>query len=175
MKRSAKRKCLHCAEFYLPDRRNLHQQRYCSKAACRKQSKAESQRRWLEKPENENHFRGPENSQRVTEWRIRNPGYWRKRKLAAKRPLQDLCSSQVAYNEEVVEKASRRALQDLLLTEAAVIVGLISTMTGDALQDDIATTVRALRRRGQDILSRNAALQPQKGAKSRPRRGRNVN
>ena len=54
MKRPAKRKCLDCAEFYLPDRRNLHQQRYCSKTACRKQSKAESQRRWLEKPENEN-------------------------------------------------------------------------------------------------------------------------
>ena len=81
----------------------------------------------------------------------------------------------MAHNQEVIEKASRHASQDLLLTEAAVIVGLISTMTGDALQDDIAATVRALRRRGQDILSRNAALQPQKGAKPRPRRGRNVN
>jgi hypothetical protein len=97
---------------------------------------------------------GPENSQRVTERRIRNPGYWRRTKPAAKKPLQDLCSSQVAHNEEVTEKASKHALQDLLLTEAAVIVGLISTMTGDALQDDIATTVRALRRRGQDILRR---------------------
>ena len=56
------------------DRRNLHQQRYCSKPLCRKQSKAVSQRRWLQKPENENHFRGPENSKRVTEWRSRNPG-----------------------------------------------------------------------------------------------------
>ena len=68
----------------------------------------------------------------------------------------------MAHNQEVIEKAPRHALQDLLLTEAAVIVGLISTMTGDALQDDIATTVRALRLRGQDILNRNATLQPQK-------------
>src|SRR5580693_8256680 len=33
MKCSAQRKCQHCKEFYLPDRRNLHHQRYCSEAA----------------------------------------------------------------------------------------------------------------------------------------------
>jgi hypothetical protein len=170
MKRSAKRKCLHCAEFYLPDRRNLHQQRYCSKPLCRKQSKAVSQRRWLQKPENENHFRGPENSQRVTEWRSRNPGYWRNGKLAAKRPLQDLCSGQVAHNEEVTEKTSTYTLQDLLLTEAALIVGLISMMTGDALQDDIALTILGLRRKGQDILSGNTTARPGNAQT----RGRNV-
>ena len=78
MKCSAQRKCQHCKEFYLPDRRNLHHQRYCSEAACRKQSKAESQRRWAQKPENQNYFNGSQNSQRVKEWRKRNPGYWRK-------------------------------------------------------------------------------------------------
>jgi len=69
MKCSARRKCQHCSEFYLPDRRNLHHQRYCAKSACRKQSKAESQRRWLEKPDNQNYFSGSQNSQRVKEWR----------------------------------------------------------------------------------------------------------
>ena len=43
MKCSARRKCQHCKEFYLPDRRNLHHQRYCAEPACRRQSKAESQ------------------------------------------------------------------------------------------------------------------------------------
>ena len=81
MKCSARRKCQHCKEFYLPDRRNLHHQRYCSEAACRKQSKAESQRRWAQKPDNQNYFSGPQNSQRVKEWRKRNPGYWRKKIL----------------------------------------------------------------------------------------------
>jgi len=51
------------------------------------------------------------------------------RKLAAKRPLQDLCSKQVAHNEEVTEKTSSYTLQDLLLREPALLVGLISTMT----------------------------------------------
>jgi hypothetical protein len=58
MKCSAQRKCHHCSEFYLPDRRNLHHQRYCSEPACRKQSKAESQRRWLQKPDNQTYFCG---------------------------------------------------------------------------------------------------------------------
>jgi hypothetical protein len=60
MKCSAPRKCNHCSEFYLPDRRNLHHQRYCSAPACRKQSKAESQRRWLQRPDNQNYFCGPQ-------------------------------------------------------------------------------------------------------------------
>jgi hypothetical protein len=65
MKGPSRRKCLCCQEFYLPDHCNLRHQRYCSKPACRKESKAQSQRRWLQRPENQNYFRGPENSQRV--------------------------------------------------------------------------------------------------------------
>jgi hypothetical protein len=61
MKGSAKRKCLCCGEFYPPDHRNLRHQRYCSKPAYRKESKAQSQWRWLQSPENQNYFRGPEN------------------------------------------------------------------------------------------------------------------
>jgi hypothetical protein len=101
MKCSARRKCQHCKEFYLPDRRNLHHQRYCSEVACRRQSKAESQRRWAQKPDNQNYFSGPQNSQRVKEWRKRNPGYWRKKSPPPQEPLQDLCRTQVAQDEEV--------------------------------------------------------------------------
>src|SRR5208283_1860396 len=55
MKCSAQRKCQHCKEFYLPDRRNLHHQRYCEEPACRRQRKAESQRRWVQKSESQNY------------------------------------------------------------------------------------------------------------------------
>jgi hypothetical protein len=58
MKCFAQRKCNHCSEFYLPDRRNLHHQRYCSEPAYRKQSKSESQRRWLQRLDNQNYFSG---------------------------------------------------------------------------------------------------------------------
>ncbi len=129
MKCSAQRKCQHCKEFYLPDRRNLHHQRYCSKPFCRKQSKAESQRRWLQKPDNQSYFSGSQNSQRVKEWRKRNPGYWHKKKSAPQEPLQDLCTTQVAQNEEVKRIEVSDALQEVLLMQPAVMVGL-------ALHDD---------------------------------------
>ena len=156
MKCSTQRKCPHCNEFYLPDRRNLHHQRYCSKPACRKHSKAESQRRWVQKPDNQDYFSGSQNSQRVKEWRKRNSGYWRKKKSALQEALQDLCMAQVAQIEELTKQESPNALQDLFLMEPAVFVGLISMMTGSALQDHIAATVQTLRRQGQDILCRNA-------------------
>jgi hypothetical protein len=65
MKGPARRKCLCCKEFYRPDHRNLRHQRYCPKPACRKESKGQSQFRWLQRPENQNYFRGPENSRRA--------------------------------------------------------------------------------------------------------------
>src|ERR1700719_4540681 len=129
MKGSAKRKCLCCGDFFAPDRRNVRHQRYCSKPACRKESKARSQRRWLQSPENQNYFRGPENRQRVKDWRKAHPGYWRKKKSSMQVPLQDFFQAQVAHNEE-----------------------LIPRVVSDALQEDIASTVQVLVRKGRDIL-----------------------
>ena len=110
MKVSARRKCLHCHELFLPDPRNQYHQRYCSKRVCRRRSKTDSRRRWLQKPENQNYFRGPENSRRVKEWRKRHPGYWRKKPSAPDGPLQDFCSAQVVQNEAVGKKDSPYAL-----------------------------------------------------------------
>ena len=52
-------------------------------------------------------------------------------------PLQDLCTTQVAQDEEVKRIEISDALQDVLM-QRAVMVGLISMMTGSALQEDIA-------------------------------------
>jgi len=73
------RKCLHCGVFFRPDPRNVTRQKYCSTPGCRKASKAASQRRWLDKPENRDYFRGPENVRRVREWRAAHPGRTRSR------------------------------------------------------------------------------------------------
>ena len=43
----------------MPDYRHVDRQRYCSKPPCTQASKADSQRRWLQKPDNHDHFRGP--------------------------------------------------------------------------------------------------------------------
>ena len=152
MKGSAKRKCLCCQEFYDPDPRNLRHQRYCSKPACRKESKAQSQRQWQEKPENQNYFRSPENCQRVKEWRKLNPGYRRKKKLRVQAVLQEVFQSQVIHNEEVIPERTPGVLQDLFSMQPTVVVGLISMMTGSVLQEDIVSTVGVLVRKGRDIL-----------------------
>ena len=152
MKPPAKRKCLHCKAFHVPDRRNLRHQCYCSEPACQKESKRQSQRRWLAKPANQNYFRGPENSRRVQEWRAAHPGYARKKAPPPSKPLQDDCTAQVLVPQQVTEPEISHALQDVFPMQPALVVGLIATMTGSVLQEDISAATRVLIRKGQDIL-----------------------
>jgi hypothetical protein len=137
--------------LFTPDARNATRQRYCSKPGCRKHSKAESQSRWLQKPENRDYFRGPEHVLRVQRWRAANPGYWRRIK---RRPgaLQDPSIAQVAVSNTDRHHAEKDALQDLLILQPAVMVGLIAQLTGSALQDDIARAARRMQQLGNDIL-----------------------
>ena len=136
----------------------MRHQRYCSKPVCRAESKAQSQRRWQQRPENENYFRGPENRERVQDWRKRNPGYWRKKRCSIQVPLQEVFQAQAAHNEGVIPKTVPDALQDLFSMQPAVIVGLISIMAGSTLQDDIVATAKELRRKGEDVLGGNVTL-----------------
>ena len=159
MKSSPKRKCCHCKELYLPDYRNRRHQRFCARAECRAVSKAQSQRQWREKPQNQDYFRGSDHSARVRQWRARHPGYWRKKKAAPAEPLQDLCIAQAPQDEALVDQDLSDALQDLCVLQPAVLVGLISTMTGSALQEDIAAATRALLRKGRDILGPRSGVQ----------------
>jgi hypothetical protein len=126
MKRPAQRNGHHCKQFFRPAPRNCHHQRYCAKAACRQQSTAEAQRRWLKKPETQGHFRGPENRQRVQAWRKAHPGYWRKGKPQANRALQELCKHQWPENERLTKEIAPSALQDRLRMQPALVVGPIS-------------------------------------------------
>ena len=79
MKSPTKFKCLHCNQIRRYEPRSRGRQQYCPAADCRRASKAESQRRWLSRPENENYFRGADHVGRVRQWRAEHPGYWRKK------------------------------------------------------------------------------------------------
>ena len=68
-----RKRCRNCKRLFIPDHRNRDRQKYCKTPDCRKASKAFSQKKWLQKPENKNYFKGPENTQRVKEWRKLNP------------------------------------------------------------------------------------------------------
>jgi hypothetical protein len=147
-----KRKCRHCRELFIPDPRNATRQRYCSKAGCRKASKAASQKRWLQKEENHDYFRSLENVQRVQHWRKEHPGYWRRDKVELC-ALQDSLTQQPFVNIDDSAYFAHPALQDSLIMQPAVLIGLIAQFTGYALQDDIALAARRMQQLGNDILN----------------------
>ena len=152
-KRIGKRNCRSCGDLFPPDHRNCRKQKYCSKPECRKASKAASQKRWLGKA-NRSYFRGPENVDRVREWRKAHPGYSGKKKEA----LQDHFSGKTLKTPPVmpslveVESCSVPALQDFFISQTAVLIGLIAHLTDSPLQDDIAKTALRLQKLGNDIL-----------------------
>ena len=161
MKRIKKKKCRNCKGLFISDHRNQTRQSYCRKPECKKASKAASQKKWLNKPENKNYFKGPDNVERVRQWRKKHPRYWKLPKPQT--ALQDSLIVQHTENKDNNAQKSATALQDLLTTQPPVIIGLISNFIGSPLQDDIATTLLAMQQSGQDIL----CLQSQnKGGKS---------
>ena len=148
----ARRKCLCCKEFFHPDNRNGYHQRYCSQPDCRRASKAASQRRWLAKPANRNHFRDQENIRRVQQWRLDHPGYWKKKPTVPDQS-QTIAAQPLAPSSLLVTQSQPSlALQDVCLTRLPVFIGLVSMVTGGTLQEDIAATTLKLEARGRDIL-----------------------
>lgn len=152
MKSKTTFKCLHCREQYTYEPRNRGRQNYCKKPECRRASKAASQKRWAEKSENKNYFRGSENVERVKQWRREHPGYWRKKRPGREDALQDACTDQKHEDQHVAEQGAPNALQDLCQGQPALLVGLISVLTGHALQEDIVASARSFLTRGEDIL-----------------------
>ena len=99
------RKCSNCKIFFKPNPRAKGRQNFCSHPECRKASKRVSQKKWLDKPENRDHFRGSDNVRRVQLWREKNLGYWKRTKsksspetvqqsLHSERPLQETLITQ---------------------------------------------------------------------------------
>ncbi len=151
--KSRHRKCLHCRKLFTPDYRNGHHQRYCSDPPCRQASHWASQRRWRRKPENRDVVRGPDEVERVREWRRQHPGYW-KRELASGVTTQPVEPQPVNLQQTSrnVPPSPLLPLQDVCLAQDPAFVGLISLVTGSTLREDIATTSRQLLIRGQNIL-----------------------
>ena len=154
-------KCLCCGEIFTVDVRNRGRQKYCPKPACRATGKAARQRRWLDKPENQDYFCGPEHVERVRVWRAAHPVYWRSHRRGRGVALQDALIEHVI---EIPEDLTARALQDALRLQGPVLIGLIAHLSDSALQEDIATTARGLLQLGQDILAGQKAHAPQTSA-----------
>jgi hypothetical protein len=153
MAASEKKKCCNCKRLFRPDPRNAKRQKYCSQPDCRKASKASSQQRWLQKEENRDYFRGPDNVQRVQQWRKANPGYWRRERKNKPHALQDRLTQQGIENNNNPAGLGCHTLQDSLIWQPTVLIGLIAQLTGYVLQDDIAMAARRMQQLGIDILN----------------------
>jgi hypothetical protein len=157
-------KCLCCGDLFAADARNRGRQKYCPKKDCRAEAKAARQRRWREKPENQDYFRGAWNVERVRRWRAGHPGYWRTHRRRVVDALQDALDLQPIEAAANLPDPRTAALQDALKCQGPVLIGLIAHLTDSALQDDIELTTRGLLQLGQDILSGRAPHASQTGA-----------
>jgi hypothetical protein len=145
------RRCLHCKELFRPNPGNRWHQEFCLEPACRKASKAQSQRRWLAKPSNQDYFRGPANVERVHQWRKRNPRYW-KGQAKAPSTLQDFAFAQTAEEQVVAKTTSPTPLQDVVAAQDPLLVGLICQLLDSPLQDSVEQTTLRLLSHGLDFL-----------------------
>ena len=154
MPRSGTCKCLHCRTFFKPHPRSKGRQKFCSTPECRKASKAASQKKWRQKPQNKNYFRGSENVQRVQQWRSKHPHYWKtvQQSLDTELPLQDVLITQATDNNGKTGVLNVNTLQDILMAQPTVLIGLIAHLTGSTLQDDIVQSGLKLRELGEDLL-----------------------
>jgi hypothetical protein len=150
-----------CGDLFEPDPRNAKRQKCCAKPACRTALKAARQRRWLEKPQNQDYFRGPEHIERVRVWRAAHPGYWRRGPAPPGDALQDAHGAQAVEPAKDFATPASHALQDALRLQGPVLIGLIAHLSDSTLQEDIAQTSRRLLQLGQDILSGRASDAPQ--------------
>jgi len=135
MKQLRKKKCCYCGSLFRPDARNHKKQKYCNNPDCRKASKVESQRKWVQK--NPEYFRSSENVIRVQQWRKKHPGYSQRKQDA----LQDLLIGKDKEKQDLKAHLATSVLQDLLISQPLVLIGLIAHLTGYALQDDIASRI----------------------------------
>lgn len=157
------RKCSNCKLFFKPNPRAQERQNFCSHPECRKASKWISQKKWLDKPENRDYFRGSDNVQRVQIWREKNPGYWKRTKtknnpeivqqsLHSERPLQETLITQLIEKQKEYSDLKGYALQEPLISQDAVFIGLIAHLTGTALQDLIVRHGQEMRESGEYFL-----------------------
>ena len=121
-----RKRCRHCNTLFIPDHRNRDRQNYCRLPECKDASKAASQQKWLDKPENQDYFRGPENVQRVQRWRKDNPGYSKRKSKIDPEPLQDPLNRQHADKTYNNCELADCALQDLLNMQTSIIIGIIA-------------------------------------------------
>jgi len=151
MHTSGQRKCRHCRDFFVPDPRNRRHQDYCRQPACRRASKAASQRKWENKPENRGYNCSTEKAGKVRAWQEANPSYW-KRRQRQRSVLPDVLIAEAPADPRLLKQDDGLVLPELWQGQSPVVIGLIAQMTGCVLPEDIAVVTGRLIARGQALM-----------------------
>jgi hypothetical protein len=136
-----RRKCRHCKAFFIPDPRNRFHQRYCGQPACRRASKAASQRKWESRPENRDYYCGSEKATKVRAWN--QPTV-----------LPEVLPAQTTPVEQDPVQDGRAVLPEFWHGQPPILIGFIAQMTGCVLPEDIAVVANRLIARGQALMGR---------------------
>lgn len=143
------RPCCICHNLFVPSKYASTRQVVCEQTSCRKSAKKERQAKWVAR--NPGYFCGPENVERVREWRRKTCGWRERRKPVAKK------SSLEAESCSTPELGVAR-LQDLVpVAQDTALVGFMSFVTGSVLQDEVHNLYGQCLRRGSELLRPEAA------------------
>ena len=130
MNTKRRRRCRCCQQLFARDPRARSHQ-YCAESKCRLASKKASQERWLQKPENEDYFRGAQHVGRVQVWRAKHSHYAQKG-TTTRRPLQEMIMAQPL---ELHQKTTELALQDPRRSQHIDAAAKGGVLAGASLQD----------------------------------------
>jgi hypothetical protein len=133
VKKNKRRRCLGCRKLYYPHPRTRSGQKYCPEPRCGAASKKASQRRWLEKPENRDYFRGPQHVSRVQAWREEHPEYGQKGSMSGG-SLQETIMGQVP---DPGRESTALALQEMIRLQPSETLPESGHWVAGALQDSM--------------------------------------
>jgi len=123
--------CSICCKPCSPSKYAKTRQKVCNDSDCKKAAKKQRQAHWQSR--NPEYFRGPENCQRVRQWRERNPDRSRRKAETPNPPPEK--SSRKTKSCNTQDPAFSGVLQDLAPIQSALLVGLASAVSGAVLQD----------------------------------------
>ena len=143
-----KRACAVCDKSFIPNKFASARQTVCTAPGCHRSAKKTRQADWQAR--NPEYFRGPENVERVRQWRQQNPD-WRKKQHTARAARQAKSSSRAKSCNTA--GADPKRLQDLAPdAQTALLVGLAAVISGSVLQDEVHGTILECLRRGGELL-----------------------
>jgi hypothetical protein len=141
---AAQRPCYICHRLFTPNRFAGARQVVCSREPCRKAAKKQRQADWFSR--NPDYFSGPENVERVRQWR-------RKKAMESPPdPQPPKPSSTLKAKSCNKPEPAEGVLQDLARPAEPVIMGLLALWSGAMLQDEVHNLYVQCSRRGSELL-----------------------